>query len=342
MKPSINPLDLVFSPTEIGTIGRNYLEYRRTEQGKGIPLYIPALDYNPITGKGFLPVLSGEIIALIGRPGNGKTGFMMRWARTRARILQRAIATGGAAEERIVVYTTLEQSVEELHAFHVAAETGVSITTMAYGTFSDEQWQKVQAVSAKRSVMPLWFIGHSIARRAKRPTLTIDTLSAALDGIEKWDGGDCTRKIDMLFIDYLQRFPTPERAESKTVAMSDTYDRLKNAALALGCAVIVGVQAKREVDDRRVPIPGMEDGQWTSNIEQTSDGVLSVVRPRHYRHEGHEFDGVIVEGSAQMIVSCLKRKLGPANFKEWIDFDVRYNSLNKAEVKYSESEDENA
>jgi hypothetical protein len=34
-----------------------------------------------------------------------------------------------------------------------------------------------------------------------------------------------------------------------------------------------------------------------------------------------------------MIVTVLKRKMGPENFQEWVDFAPEYNRLDAAEVK---------
>lgn len=94
---------------------------------------------------------------------------------------------------------------------------------------------------------------------------------------------------------------------------------------------VVGVQAKREVDTRDTPIPLMDDGQWSSTIEQFSDAVLSLVRPCLYPPT-KKWD-VEISGKQQLLVSCSKRKLGPANFNSWVYFDPKYNSLNDTEIK---------
>jgi len=96
--------------------------------------------------------------------------------------------------------------------------------------------------------------------------------------------------------------------------------------------VVLGVQAKREVDQRQEPIPLMDDGQWTSTVEQFSDGVISVMRPAHYRKVGEDFMGIAVTRE-DMLVSVLKRKLGPDNFSKWVKFEPEYNRLDEAELK---------
>lgn len=76
-----------------------------------------------------------------------------------------------------------------------------------------------------------------------------------------------------------------------------------------------------------------DDGQWTSNIEQTSDKIFSLVRPRKYKKEGEMFGSKEVHGNDQMVISVLKQKLGPANFARWVKFDPIYNKLEELEVK---------
>jgi len=65
--------------------------------------------------------------------------------------------------------------------------------------------------------------------------------------------------------------------------------------------------------------------------------MISVTRPSHYKTEGavwdEKGDNVIVKGHNQMLVSVLKRKLGPANFKGWVNFAPEYNRLDMAELK---------
>lgn len=323
MANKTDPRDIIYTPAEITTVGMKYLEERRTNKAMGIPIGLNSIDTD------FLPLLPGELVTILGRPGNGKTGFMMRWARERAAWLMKQNIVN-----RLVVYATWEQSIEELHAFDVAADTEIGVTEMARGNIDDGQWERMMASSMRRIEKPLWYIGHSMERRKKRPTISVTTLTEALDAVEKW--GDEKYEIDMVFIDYLQRIPFERQPESKVIGLDDILNRLKDGALTFGCPFVVGVQARREVDAREVPVPMMDDGQWTSAIEQVSDKSLSVMRPRKYKQEG-EFIGkknpTIVEGENQMLVSLLKQKLGVANKTYWVYFNPIYNRLDELEMR---------
>lgn len=306
---------IVYTPLEVATLGSEYLDFRRSHKDGGLPF--PAAK---MTSRVY-PMFPGEMMSIIARPGHAKTSFMMFWARQRAAWLREN------AEGRVAVYATWEQSIEELHAFYVAASSGISITDMAMGNVPD--WEKVIEASARRSEEPLWFIGHSVMRQSGRKPVTIETLTRALEEIQKLG-----KRIDSVFVDYLQRIPPVVTADNPVVAYSATIDHLKNLALGFAVPVVLGVQASREVDSLKMPIPQMNHAQWTSNVEQSSDRVISLVRPRRYVREGEMFGSHRITGHNQLLVSVLKQKLGEANFAEWLTFNPIYNRLDEAELIY--------
>jgi len=333
---------LVFTAVEASNATVDYVDYQRSNDGQGMPLYINGLDYDPETEKGFLPVLPGELITVLGRPGNGKSSFMMRWARMRAGHLKIL-----GVENKIVVYMTAEQLVEELRLFHVAAELRISITEMASGKLGDGDWKRVREHLAGPHMMttPLWFIGKSRERRKTKTEITEETLRAAMSDIEQWQGNQVVQEIDSIFIDYVQRFRP--RSSAWVEFYGDLMNGLKNLAEDFNTRMVAGCQAKREVDQRQVPIPMMDDGQWTSTVEQFSDGVLSVVRPSHYVVPDAKLPApfgkkdsplMYVKDHHDMIISALKRKKGPANFKKFVKFEPEYNYLVQGELKYYDPE----
>lgn len=318
---------LVFTPLEASNAGESYIQWRKDNEGGGMPLYIPSLEFDPQKDNGFLPVMPGELISVIARPGHWKTGFMLRWARERAKYLkQQADAGNETASKSVVVYITLEQKVEELRMFQVAAENKISMSEVASGRITDY----TPITNGLRNLydIPLWFVGRSMDRRKYKAQMDDKTVYAALDEIEKWQDDTQTQIIDSVFIDYLQKFrPTGNFVEY----YSGLMNTLANWSGDFMTRMVVGVQAKREVDQRSVKIPLMDDGQWSSTIEQFSDGVLSLVRPCLYPEK--QFDGVEIVGHNQLLVSCLKRKMGPANFNDWVNIEPKYNSLNQVELQ---------
>lgn len=326
---------LVFTPIEASNATEAYVDWRQENQGGGMPLYIPSLEFKPGRNEGFLPVLPGELISVIGRPGNGKTGFMLRWARERAKWLREQAAAGNeTAKNSVSVYVTIEQTVEELRLFHVAAEDRISVSTIANGQLEKTQWDNIKGGLKRLHPVPLWYIGRSMKRRRDKIETSAGNIFAALESIEKWQGDKLEQSVDSIFIDYLQKFrPTKDDGNDFVQFYGGVTNYIKDWAGHLMARTVLGVQAKREVDQRQIPIPLMDDGQWSSTIEQFSDGIISVVRPSHYKQDGEEFAGVTVKGKNQMLVSFLKRKLGPENFNGWVNFQPEYNQLDELELK---------
>lgn len=319
-----DPLDIIFSPAQVARVGTANIEYRVRNKNEGVPFYVPKVDTD------FLPMLPGEMLTIIARPGHLKTATMMRWARQRATFLQ----TNGILN-RVVVYLTYEQHTEELHSFFVAAECGISVDLMARGQLDEAQLEMVRDYGVRRAAVPLWFMGHSQERRKKRPRIDLESVSASLRRIENWEqDGQRDLKIDMLFVDYLQRIPFVGNQESKIIGTDDNLNRLKDIGLAFSCPLVVGVQARREVDKYNPQIPEMGDGAWCSGIEQISDKIFACVRPIKYvKKLGDMFGKTIVDNENQMLLVCWKQKMGDAPKFWWLTFDPQYNRLNEAEER---------
>lgn len=305
---------LVYDPTDVAQLGHDYLQYRHDHKEFAVDFPIKKM------ADRIYPLAAGEVMSIIARPGNMKTGLMMYWARQRSKVIK-------PYDNRVVVYATWEQSIEELHSFYIAAEQKISITKMAMGDLSEEDFDKIMTATSSRVSEPLFFIGHSVMRKSGRQNITPNTLADAIESIQ-----DKGFVVDSVFADYLQRIH-PDTDDVPTVAYSKIMDALKNMALGFGVPMVVGVQASREVEALKLPIPDMHHAQWTSNIEQSSDRVLSLVRPRRYGAEGQQFGSRVIKGQNQLVVSTLKQKLGVANFIEWLSFDPMLNSLDEKQME---------
>lgn len=312
---------IIYTPNEIANMTVQYLQER--VKNKEFAIDLGHADLDQILN----PAHPGDLISILGRPGSGKTSFMMRWARYRGEQL-----ANKHDDRRTVAFITLEQTVEDLYAFNLSAETGLSITEMARGNISEEDMEKILGTTVKLMAHPLCFLGHSAMHRRARPKLDIETIRQNLHALE--DRGATYGqpfKLDMIFMDYLQR--APYKGSDKVTGLYDVMNGCKELALEFACPFILGVQAKREVDDRALPIPGLSDAQWTSGVEQISDVVISTVRPSKYRDEGQTFGSVTVEGHSQMLVTVCKQKLGLDNVSKWVYFDPAYNKLDRLEMK---------
>lgn len=318
MADNFHPADVLFLPAEAAVATRNELEYRRANRDKSITLGIAEID------RSLNPILQDNLVTIMGRPGAGKTGMMMRWARTQAQTI-----SARGEENKVVLYVTYEQSVEDLTAFNVSASQRVGIERLARGDMGSAEWEKILRALTSHVGLPLAIIGHSKERRSRRPRLTLTNVMQAIEYMIDERGVT----PHMVFLDYLQRIPGEQYKGDRRMEVSESLDRCKDGALTYGAPWVVGVQAKREVDRRDLQIPMLDDGQETSNIEQASDCVFSIVRPIKYRKEGEAFGSVTVRGHMQMLVMLLKQKLGRDNLPFWIDFDPEYNELVEREAE---------
>lgn len=332
-KIQFNPRSLVHMPGVVSHMGRKYLENRKklAESGGfvGVPLGIPSVD------KVMLPLLPGQLCTVLARPGNGKTAFLIRWARWWASVMQENVAKYKENSQFFNQYVCLvstEQTVEELNAFMAAAGTQIDIANMARGKFTEAEWARVESWSNRRSSLPLVIIGMSEERRRARVPLRMDVVADAMQSIEE----DFGLKAGFICMDWLQQMKPPleisYRDDSKTIAISENLALCKQMALNNGCPMVVSAQAARKVDQYDIQIPNADDGQWTSSLEQDSDTQLSLVRPRKYRQEGEMFGDYKVEGDTQLVINLIKQKMGEANIIRVVRLDPRYNKLDDMET----------
>jgi replicative DNA helicase len=94
----------------------------------------------------------------------------------------------------------------------------------------------------------------------------------------------------------------------------DIVDRAKDMALAFRCPVILGCQAGRGVKERQWRLPQLDDGQETSNLEQSADKFVSVWMPKN-DYPNQTIDGPtgpIMVTNNMLIIGIMKQKFGPA------------------------------
>ncbi len=302
--------DIVHSPNDAVAAALETIRERRTTVGVGARTGIETLD------EYLLPARPGELVTVIGQSSNYKSGLMQWWARhTAEQIVAEKIV------DQCAVYVTWEQAIEEMLVFDLAATARISATDIFQGKVSDEEMRRLEEqVGARRSVMPLYLIGHSLGEGKARPRLTLDAIAHALAMIRTEFG--LTPRIIML--DYLQQID-PGQGEDRRMQVFYNVYRCKDMSLAMACPVVLGCQANRRVYAEDWGVPGMADGLETSNIEHTSDKMLGVWMPKTKHEQGAtlkaENGQTLTVTDNLLIVKVLKQKMGPAGrwFPLWVD-----------------------
>ena len=257
------PEETVFSPNQASSLAVASVKNRQTSADIGIKTGITSID------KIMLPMRPGELITVIGFTSNYKSGLMTYIAKSAEHQL--------VGPEDIVVYISWEQSVEEQTILGLAHLSLIDASKLYKGEISEYEWKKMMDSAVKRASSPLWLIGHSEANEKRRPRLSMTDVGIALSYVV-----DVHKKRPALVVlDYLQRINRVDsRSADIRVGFIEIVDRSKDLALAFHCPVLLGTQAGRQVLDRKWKQPSIADSSETSNLEQSSDKVLSVWLPK--------------------------------------------------------------
>ncbi len=144
-------------------------------------------------------------------------------------------------------------------------------------------------------------------------------------------------KPTLLLFDYMQLIPVG-RARDRVQEVSEVPPRVKELALRIGAPAIVGVQARREVDDRVIKIPTLRDAQWASSIEQTSDKAFGLWRPWQSEPPGCppiSLNGKRYDVDEKLMVVQMLKQRGEVGRKTWVMFfDPAYLKLAELETRW--------
>ena len=259
----------------------------------------PGIKYGCVLDKHMIPLHPGDLMAVVARPGHGKSSFMAYLAKkTALDIVERG------DEDDVVIYISWEQSVEEIEAFFQSGGAYTS-TDMAWGRVPLDTIRKN---AVKRVKLPVWFIGYSQRHAGfEKPRMYVDYVYHAIESLYK----DYGKRPKLLCLDYMQIIPVASggtRSEQVAKATSLTKELLMNQ----GVAGVAGVQARRDVDGYKQKIPGMSDAQHSSEIEQRADKQIAIWRPiKDFdpgEHPTVKIAGIDYRNSQELLVARLLKQ----------------------------------
>lgn len=279
----------IYTPSEASALTVSLVENSAQVASNGVPFYLGSLD------EYWRPIRPTNFVTVIGRPSNFKSGLMQYIARKRAEWLK-----DNGVNDRCVIYVTWEQAIEEMTLLELSALSGNDANEMLDGNVRDKR--AFMEAAMVRGTIPLWLVGHSIERRDHRPRLKLGEVNEALIYAEKEWG----MKPDLIVLDYLQRMGVSGGYDERT-QRSANVDLATDMGFNFGCPVIMGGQARREVDSRIVKLPGMADAEGTANVEHSSDIMLSTWMPKVTEPINTPLpDGLTVYGSGGRVLSGLR------------------------------------
>lgn len=305
---------VVFDPSLVSTLTVNSIKAAR-EAPDTLTTGIPQLDDHYVM---FRPRRVNGILAYT---SHGKTSLMNILARNFVPQIE---------ENEVIVYATWEDSIEDLSLSFLANASRISITSLFDGKLTPNEWQEMMKAAMLRAQTPLWLIGHSEQKEARRPRLTMTDIWAAMEYIVDKRG----KKVRAVFLDYLQRINRDDIKGDTRQQHMTIMDRVKDLALDFNTCPVIGTQVSREVRDRKWKLPQDNDAQETSNFEQTCDGMISLWLPYKTETIGDcllerkGIDGQAVHVTDKlMMMGTLKQKKAKAPVVRAVDFYPETNEI---------------
>lgn len=305
---------IVFDPSLVSTLTVESISAARSNPDN-LQTGIPQLDDHYVM---FRPRRVNGILAYT---SHGKTSLMNILARNFVPQL---------AEDEVVIYATWEDSVEDMTLSYLANTSRIPITSLFNGKLSATEWDSMMRAATQRAATPLWVIGHSEQKEARRPRLTMTDITAAMEYVVD----KRKKKVRAVFLDYLQRINRDDKKGEMRGQYMAIMDSVKDLALDFNTCVTIGTQVGRDIKERKWKQPQDNDAQETSNFEQTCDGMISLWIPKKTEKIG---DSLIeksgVDGQAVfvtenlMLIQTLKQKKAKAPVLRAVDFIPETNEI---------------
>ena len=195
----------------------------------------------------------GEITIIGGRPGHGKTTFMIN-------LLSRMIHSGLR-----IAFFSRELPNSELLKKLLTLESGkLSYGMVRKGIFEQSDLQELERIKDK---IKGWY--------SKEKFVMFDHIrdfSTTASEIRKF-------KPDVVFDDYLQLIQPHGKFDQRRLQLEQLVNDYKWAAKENKCAVVLASQLNRAIESRPDPIPQLSDLAESGAIEQVAENVFFVFYP---------------------------------------------------------------
>lgn len=227
---------------------------KRPEEFHGVPTGFIDLD----------KMLSGlqpsDFLIIAGRPGQGKTGFLLSIAKN-----------AGLTHKKHVAIFSLEMSNEQVVQRLIAQETGISSHRLRNGKLLDNEWSLFTHAVEVFSDTHIYL--------DDTPAITPLQLRTKCRRLHMEHG------IDLVIIDYLQLMGGDSRNDNRVQEVSHISRSLKVLARELNVPVLTAAQLSRAVEQRTDKKPMLSDLRESGSLEQDADIVMFIYRPDDYEKD---------------------------------------------------------
>ncbi len=282
---------------------------------------------------------SGDLYIVAGRPGMGKTAFVLNLAVNVARPREAAAADesdpyGEAPVDEPgfgVAFFSLEMPREQLASRLLACEARVDVSRIRSGDIRRDDWNKLTEAAANLGRLPLYL--------DDTPAISLLDLRAKIRRLQadiQRGGGDAApaKRLGLIVIDYLQLMQGRRDAGSREQEISELSRGLKQLAKEMGVAVMALSQLNRSVETRTTKDkrPQLSDLRESGAIEQDADTIMFIYRDEYYFQDSPD------KGIAEVIIS--KQRNGPTGkvLTRFTSEFTRFDNLAPQEYDFDEAD----
>jgi len=219
-----------------------------------------------------------DLLIIAGRPGQGKTSFMLSIAKNAARV----------AKKHIAIFS-MEMSNEQLVQRLISQETGIDSQKLRLGRLEGKEWDLfAEAVES---------LGRTRVFLDDTPSITPTQMRAKCRRLH------LEHRLDLVIVDYLQLMQGDYRSDNRVQEVSYISRNLKQLARELNVPVLAAAQLSRAVEQRSDKRPVLSDLRESGSLEQDADIVMFIYRP------DQDKDDTVLKNVAEILIS--KHRNGP-------------------------------
>jgi len=222
--------------------------YQRGAELYGVPTGL--IDLDRLLGG----LQKSDLLIIAGRPGMGKTGFLLSIAKNAALIHKKHVAI-----------FSLEMSNEQLVQRLISQQTEIDSQRLRTGKLNEDEWPKFT---------------HAIEVLSETKIFLDDTPAITpLQLRTKCRRLHMEYELDLVIVDYLQLMSGDTRTDNRVQEVSYISRNLKVLARELNVPVLTAAQLSRAVEQRSDKRPQLSDLRESGSLEQDADIVMFINRP---------------------------------------------------------------
>ena len=194
-----------------------------------------------------------ELIIIAGRPGMGKTGFLLG-----------AMRNAALVHKKHVAMFSMEMSNEQLLQRMIAMDTRIDTQRLRSGQLNDNEWD-IFFQSLETYDNAMIFLDDT-------PAITPLSLRTKCRRLHLEYG------LDLIIVDYLQLMSGDFRGDNRVQEVSNISRNMKVLARELNVPVLTAAQLSRAVEHRPDKKPQLSDLRESGSLEQDADIVMFIHR----------------------------------------------------------------